>query len=250
MDTPTTPAAPTTPANAPATPTQPSLTQAPPPVKKRGGFISLIGKLFLFLFVATALLLGGYYLGTHNKAMSLKQAATTTDITPTEAMVSPTDTEETPAPQSPGTKTVKAGLAGSTAFEPYNISIPTGWTDARETTVTAGIDKLTLTKEGYSITIYQAPTEGKGCIYKGDQPSEMAEQYTDFADIMSKTAQYRRSWNQSAGQTITYTICQKGPDASYGMITKFGAITVVSPNPATVAMLSEIDNVITTLIKQ
>lgn len=214
------------------------------PLKKSTKPFTILGKIFLFLLLAVGLLLGGFYLG--------EQATPPPTPTPTQtAVVSPTEALPSPTSASQNTKAVKAGLGGdATIFEPYSIEVPQGWTDARETTVAAGIDKLTLTKNGYSVTIYQAPMGGGGCIYKGDKPDEMAQLYTDFTDINGKNAQYRRSWTQGPGQSITYAICQKGDDASYSIMTKFGAISVVSPNPSTTAMLAEIDGMIASLLYQ
>jgi hypothetical protein len=216
------------------------------PIKKRTGFFTILGKIFLFLLLAVGLLLGGFYLG--------EQATPPATPTPTPtqtAMTPPTQTLPTPTPASQNTKLVKAGLGGDEViFEPYTIEVPSGWTDARETTVAAGIDKLTLTKNGYSVTIYQAPMGGGGCTYKGDKPNEMAQLYTDYVDINGQSGQYRRSWTQNAGKSVTYTICQKADDASYGIMTLFGIINVVSPNPADTLMLTEVDGMIASMVKQ
>lgn len=218
----------------------------PPVAKKDHGFFTWFGKMSLVLFFGLALLGGGYYFGIKNNTMVAPSPTPTTT-----AVTNPTETLPSPTPASQNTKTVKAGLAGdATAFKPYNIELPSGWTDARETTLAVGIDKLTLTKNGYSVTIYQAPMGGGGCIYKGDAPNEMAQLYTDFADINGKSGQYRRSWTQNAGQSITYTICQKSESGSYNNMTIFGSINVVSPNPANTTILNEIDGMIASLIKQ
>jgi len=220
----------------------------PQVVKKGGGFFAFLGKVFIFLIIIGLLVGGGYYLGTTNK-LGLKPNPTPT---PGVSLTgSPTQTPPSPTAASLNTKTVKAGLSGdATSFKTYTIEVPGGWTDARETTVAAGIDKLTLTKNGYSVTIYQAPMGGGGCIYKGDPPNEMAQLYTDFAEINGKSGQYRRSWTQGPGQSTTYAICQKAPDNSYGSITAFGAISIVTPNPADPKMLSEVDGMIASLINQ
>lgn len=235
-----------TPATQPSAEYNAGFQQTPPAVvKKSHGFFALLGKLFLFLFICTAFLGGGYYLGIKN-ATTIPPTPSPTLHTPT----TPTPIPPSPTPVSGDTKTVKAGLSGSTAFIPYTIDVPAGWTDARETTIAAGIDKLTLTKNGYSITIYQAPMGGNDCIYTGDKPTTMAQRYTDFVNINGKSGQYRRSWNQSNGQSITYAVCQKAADDSYGTVTTFGLINVVSPNPANSGILTEIDGVLASLVKQ
>src|SRR6185369_1479961 len=223
-----------------------SQTPTPPPAKKTGGFL---GKLLLFIIIAGLLITGGYFLGTMGH-----KSPTDTTPTPTtaQAQVSPTQIPASPTSTSATTKTVKAGLTTSKTFKPYSIEVPAGWTDARETTVAADIDKLTLTKDGYSLTIYQAALGGGGCLYPGDKPSEMAQSFTDAADILGKGGQYKRSWNTpGAEKTISYTVCQKSTeDSSYGSITSFGVINAVSPNPADTSTLSEIDGMIASITGQ
>lgn len=245
----------------------PTPTQTPPPAqpaapvtppqpeqKKRGGIFSVLVKIFLFLLVAVGLLLGGFYLG--EQANQTPEASLTSQTPPSPTTTSPLAQSDQPAvenptPASQNTTPVKAGLAGdATVFEPYSIDVPEGWTDARETTVAAGVDKLTLTKNGYSVTIYQAPMGGGGCVYEEDEPNEFSQMYTNYTDINGKSGQYRRSWTENEGKSITYAVCQKTQDGSYSVMSTFGAITVVSPNPAAAAMLTEIDGIIASLIHQ
>lgn len=212
-----------------------------------GGFSSWIGKILFFSFLTVLFVGGGFYIGTQ----TMKQAKPTPTPTaiPSPA-TSPTQSFPSPSPAFEQVREVKAGLTENETFSPYTLALPPSWTDARETTVVAGLDKLTLTKEGYTVTIYQAPMEGKGCVYPEDPASTFAQTFSDFADINGSSGQFRRSWNSQEAQTTTYTICQKGPDDSYGTITQFGAITVVTPNPANQATLIEIDGIIASLIKQ
>jgi len=238
------------PQNQATTPTQaiPMGGQTTPPTpkpKKSGGFLSILVKLFLLIIFGSALLLGGFYLGS-------KSISQTPETTPSPTVASsPTATIPSPTLTSQKTKAVKAGLTGGNFFTPYIIDIPDGWTDARETTVAAGIDKLTLTKNGYSVTIYQAAMGGGGCLYPSDKPAEMSQTFTDFTDINGKSGQFRRSWNEQGGaKTLSYTVCKKGSDNSYGVLTPFGAISVASPNPAEPSILAEIDGMIASLNKQ
>jgi uncharacterized protein YneF (UPF0154 family) len=225
------------------TPQQPA---PPPPAKKDGSSKLLIVTIGIILLGLG--LVGGYFIANQNiginsddKKLSPSPSITQNIITPSPT-VAPTSSVKT--------KTVKAGLTDSTAFKPYSIEVPAGWTDVRENTQAAGIDKLTLTKNGYTLTIYQAAMGGGGCLYKGDPPSEMAQTFTDFAEIMGTTETYRRSWNQNAAKTISYNVCTKGTDGSYSTFSSFGAISAVSPNPADATILAEIDAMIASLIKQ
>lgn len=236
---------------------QPADTVPPPsnsfqqPPQKRTNPFSILSKVFLFLLLAVGLLLGGFYLGTTSQESSTSLTSQPVQSPSPSVMTTPSDILQSPTPASTNTHTVTAGLEGdATVFEPYSLDVPEGWTDARETTVAAGIDKLTLTKNGYSVTIYQAPMGGGSCMYAGDEPNEFAQLYESYADINGKSAQYRRSWTESTGKAITYTVCQKIQDNAYSVMSTFGAITVVSPNPANASMLAEIDGMIASLIKQ
>lgn len=233
----------------PATSTPPANSQPPVPPgpeKKHGS--SKIVKIALLVVLGTLLLSGGYYFGTQTTKPEEKMVPQTAPTaTPTESLPSPTITTT-----SQKTKTVKGGLSGETSFKPYTIQVPEGWVDAHETTVAASIDKLTLTKNGYSLIIYQAAVGGGGCLYPGDKPTEMASTFTDFAPITATDAQFRRSWNlpENGAKVISYTICQKAPDNSYGNVTGFGVINAVSPNPANAVVLAEIDNMLASLKKE
>ncbi len=244
MDQTTTPTTEVKPTPLPETPA-PTKPETVTQIKKGGGAFSVLGKIFIFLIIGSSLLLGGYYFG-------MKSSKTTQPMTPTPSTAaSPSVMVPSPTMTTNQTKTVKAGLSGGNFFKPYTIDVPIGWTNTKETTVAAGIDKLILTKNGYSLTIYQAAMGGGGCIYPGDKPAEMSQTFTAFADINGKNGQFRRSWNeQGAAKTLAYTVCLKGTDNSYGVLTPFGAISIATPNPAEPSILAEIDSMIASLTKQ
>jgi len=186
-------------------------------------------------------MLGGYLIANQANKAEEKMAPLPTFVAAT----------ETPSPSpsptpNPNTKIIKAGMGTSL----YSIEVPKDWTDSRENTQAGVIDKLTLAKNGYTLTIYQAAMGGGGCLYPGDQPAEMSQNFTDFAEVKGKVDDMRRSWNQTNAQTITYTICKKGTDGSYGTFSSFGAISAVSPNPADKKILTEIDSMLASLMKQ
>ena len=229
----------------PTPPTQPTHSSfATTPTKKSMSFFL---KSFLFALFGCILFVGGYYLGTQYSTQDKIVPPTPPTATPTIVPVSTT-------PEAKNTKTVKAGLAiKDSSFVPYAIDVPEGWTDVQETTVAAGIDKLTLTKTGYSLTIYQAAIGGGGCLYPGDAEKTMATKFSNFKDIQANSVQFRRSWDQPIAEgtkTTSYTICQKTTDGSYGNITNFGVITAVAPNPENETILSEIDMMIASLKNQ
>ncbi|HEX8931733.1 MAG TPA: hypothetical protein VF810_01100 [Patescibacteria group bacterium] len=230
----------------PATIPEPQPTQPQPPIKS-GGFLAFLRKLLLWLIFGLILLSAGYYLGAKN----FIQPTPTPTPTPTTVVSSPTQVIPSPTLTFQKTKTVKAGLSGGNFFTTYSVDIPDGWIDARETTIAAGIDKLTLTKNGYSITIYQAAMGGGGCLYPGDKPADMSQTFSKFATINGHGGQFRRSWNEPGGAaTISYTVCMQGADKSYGVLSPYGVINVVSPNPPDTSILAEIDGILASIVKQ
>lgn len=216
-------------------------------------FFSLFGKVILGALLLTLVLGAGYYIG-HTKdipgSISSTPSPTKEKATKKENKKAANTALETPTPTQAEKKTVSAGLWGKdTAFGPYTIQIPNGWSEKRETTQGI-IDKLTISKDNYSLIIYQAAFGGGGCTYKGEPEQMMAQTFANYVDIAGKNAQFRRSWNEEQNQsTISYTICQKGNDTSYGSPTGFGAISAQSPKPAGAATLSEIDSMIASLQK-
>ncbi len=199
-------------------------------------------------------LVAGYlltnYMNTTTKKSEEKPTPTPT-ITSKNVEEENSEMEKTPTPTtSISKKKVSSGLTNSNAFKPYTIDIPSGWSDSKESDANAGIDKLTITKNGYTLTIYQAPFGGGGCLYGNEAEQPFTQKFSDYADI--SLGQYRRSWNKTGNQggTIGYTVCQKSADNSYGSITQFGAISVKSPDPADSSVLSEIDSMIASITKQ
>ena len=224
-----------------------------PQMSKKDPF-SLIGKIVAAVVVIALLVGGGLYLGQSMNKNSQNQ--TQTSPTPSQAGANTTpilsgQASPSAAPTTNyqvGMKTITAGPAGGTSFGVYAVDIPAGWTNVHEKTDIT--DKLTITKGAYSLSIYQAPMGGGGCLYPGDAPAEMSQTFTDFINVKGKVDELRRSWNQTAAKTITYTICKKGTDGSYGTFSSFGSISAASPNPADKAILAEIDSMLASIVKQ
>lgn len=211
-------------------------------------FFSMFGKILIGALLLTLVLGAGYYIG------QTKNIPASVNPTPAPLLKQQKTTQNTPTkipiPSEAEKKTVSAGLSGTdTAFGPYTIQIPSGWSEKKESTQGI-IDKLTISKDNYSLIIYQAAFGGGGCTYKGEPEQMMSQTFSEYVDISGKNAQFRRSWNEEQNQsTISYTICQKGNDTSYGSPTGFGAISAQSPKPAGAATLSEIDIMIASLQK-
>ncbi|GEM_PF-713578 len=217
--------------------------------QKNTSFFATVGKITLMGIPLALFLYGAYYLG-------YQSGRTTTPSSPTPTQTGMVSTTEpsptlfvTPKPEF-AMRSVRAGLTGSPVFHPYTIGLPAGWTEKLDTNPGAHIDKLTITKQKYSLTVYQAAFGGGGCLYKGDPENPMAQTFKNFIELSSKDAQFRRSWNERKIKTVAYTVCQKGSDGSYGDITAFGKIDVAAPNPPDEMILSELDSMISSLTKR
>jgi hypothetical protein len=229
----------------------PDMSRPQQPPKK--DFFSTFGKLAAIVIVAALLVGGGVYLGQNMNKSSVPPSAS--PVPEISSVPSPTTGQVTTAPtasQESGklTKTVTAGGAKGTAFGVYAIDFPQDWTETKEKNELT--DKLTLSKGLYSLTIYQAPMGGGGCLYPGDADSPMAQKFTDFVNITGAEFSLRRSWNKTGNPagTIGYTVCQKGQDNSYGSITSYGAISVKSPDPSDPKIMAEIDSILTSVVKK
>jgi len=231
---------PQTPTQAPNPPQQAQQTPATPPSAKKTGTNKLL------LLTGAILILGFGLLGGYLIAGQTKMQEDITQIPTIQPSQTPIPTSKPSPTPNPNAKIIKAGMSTN----PYSIEVPKDWTDSRENTQAGVIDKLTLSKNGYTLTIYQAAMGGGGCLYPGDAPSEMSQNFTDFTEIKGTTDTLRRSWNKNNAQTITYTVCKKGTDGSYGTFSSFGAISAVSPNPADAKILAEIDAMLATIVKQ
>lgn len=222
-----------------AQPTTPADSQpAPQDGSSKKGILSLILKIVLFLLGAGALIGVGYYLGSNFSGASSSKSAT-----PTAYEV----IEESPTPsEAQVIKTVTAGLSDkSTAFGQYTIDILEGWTDEISATP-AGTNTLNVTKNSYKITISQLASEGMECTYEAQAPTGMATNFSNFQDV---NAALRRSWNIEATPSVklTYTVCQKNTEGSYGTPTSFGWISIESPSSSDEKTLKEIDKMLSSL---
>lgn len=194
------------------------------------------------IFVTAVLVFLGatiYYKGLPTFPSYNKNAVSTQSGVPvTSTEVAP----EVAAPPPSGT-TVTAG--GVLVFGKYSIQVPTDWTYTKEGGV--DMDKLTLSKGGYKIVIYEAATGGAQCLYPGDPDAEMATRYTTFIEITTQNGGKLRR----GGTTPTaFTVCEKPlGNIAYGLPTTFGHISITTPASPTAAMMTEIDGILATLKK-
>lgn len=166
--------------------------------------------------------------------------------TPTESQVQntnePTTSEVTKEIE---TKTVSAG--GVLSFPKYLVSVPSDWTSQREQGENS--DLLTLTKANYKITINEGAFGGSGCLFPGDPPSEFAQTYAKFVEIINPNGFVFRRGSTSNADT-GWAVCQKNTsDGSFGAPTQFGHISITTPVNPNVGVMSEIDTILASIKK-
>jgi len=205
-------------------------------------FFSILGKVFIILVVLGAMAYGGYYFGTQTKNVSKPEAVSI------ENNENPTSVPVQTATPKPLT-TINGGVNKSAglSFDQYTIKAGTDWKVTKENQ-TAMDEKLTLSKDGYSISIFQAATGGALCLYTGDPDFEgPSSRFTFFKELTTlDNRMMRRSGEQNG---VAFTICQKGQDGSYQQPTNYGHISIKLPNSWPKEMLDEIDSIIASLKK-
>lgn len=142
-----------------------------------------------------------------------------------EAVVVPTPLPPTP---DTGSATINAGIQGQ-YFQTYTIQVSPGWVAAHETNAAAPSDKLTLTKDGYSLVIEQAGQGIEACLY-GGQPTPTGDAhlwvvFSNVGFITGAAGGYLRGTNDG----LSYTVCSQS-GSGYNSVTPFGAITYTAPD--------------------
>lgn len=204
-------------------------------------FFSIFGKIVIILFFLGAMGAVGYYLGT-------KKPELLTSVTPTPTPAA----QATPAVKQ--NRVVKGGLPASAklSYSTYTILVPEDWTTFDQKDQTTPTDKLTISKDNYQISIYQAATGGAQCLYPGDStpegPSGTYGSYTEF--VGSDKTTYRRGTIDSTKiATQNFGICAKAEDGSFGEPTQFGHILYQTPKTFDPAILDQMDKIVASLTK-
>lgn len=203
-------------------------------------FFSVFGKIILVVIVVGGIGIGAYYLGTKNKTANVLP-------TPTVQVTSPTNIPTNMPTVTPkhSRTAVSAGLGTLPAFSLYVLSYPSGWTSKEEKDEKANTDKLTLTKENYTLTILQGPAGAGPCTFGNEPAQEMAQHFATFVGIVGFDRQFRRGTNDSK----TYTVCEQKVQG-YAFPTAFGYITYTVPNPSDKGIMAEADSIIASIMKQ
>ncbi len=200
-------------------------------------FFSIFGKIALILLILGGVSYGSYYLG--NRALLVKKPQSLQTEVP----------EATASPELKKMTTINGGLNKSAglSFDSYTLEVPDGWISKKESQ-TAQDEKLILTKNDYSISIFQAATGGALCLYPGDPDfGGPSSRYQEFKEIKNKDGRILRR-SGDVGQ-IAFTVCMKSADGSYQQPTIYGHISVKLPQNWTKEILDEIDTILSSLRK-
>ncbi len=200
----------------------------------------LPGILVMFLVIIVGA--GAFLLG--------KKAIEPSSITPTQTVSETKKIDSSQTQTATPTKTQQKEITagGVLSFPKYTILLPKGWTSEREQK--QDMDKLTLTKSGYKITINEAAFGGGGCLYPGDPPSEMAQTFSSYVEINNPNGfVFRRGGGEFSNGQRGWTVCQKGTEGSFGTPTMFGHVNITGPENTDAAILAEIDSVFASIKK-
>jgi hypothetical protein len=221
-------------------------------------FFSIFGKLVLIIVVLVVIGGAGFYLG-RNWQKSETSLMPTPTLQPVEMNIpiSPTISNQqnivTTPPPLPEKKSVEGGVSSGLSFSQYTIMVPGDWLTNRESSNQGTpMDKITISKNGYEISIYQAATGGALCLYPGDPVPEGPSSSFKFYQSISGSDGiiYRRSWGDEVNPagTKSFTVCQKGT-GDYGQPTSFGHISYKTPTSYDDSVLKEMDGMIASLKK-
>ena len=203
-------------------------------------FFSIFGKVVLVVIVLGAMTYGGYYFGKQAKEIKRPEAVKTSSES--QETTSPTPTSK-PVVTLVGGVNKSAGLS----FDQYHVTTPNDWTSKKESQ-TAMDEKLILTKDGYSISIFQAATGGALCLYPGDPTFEgPSSKFEVFIPLTTKDGRMMRRSGDKNG--TSFTICQKGQDGSFQQPTNYGHISIKLPADWNQTIIDEVDSIVSSLKK-
>ncbi len=150
--------------------------------------------------------------------------------------------EPTVAAAQPAT-TVKAG--GILVFKSYTITIPSGWQYTSAGTSSGQVDKLTLTKDSYTLTFTQAAFGGSMCLYPGDPEQPMATKFNGYSETTTATGEKLRVGVLASGNRA---VCEFQND-NWSDLTEFGHIDITNPPTPDAAVLEEINSILSSIKK-
>lgn len=203
-------------------------------------------KYLVIILITAVLVFAGaafYFKGLPKTGISSPTATPESTATPVSATNVPVASVE---PQT--TSEITAG--GILVFKKYSVTLPVGWESKKEYSPDPNvqIDRLILSKTGYKVTIYQAPTGGAICLYPGmpkvDGPTSM---YDSFVEVTTASGEKLRKG--TSGVNTSSTVCEFQSD-NWSAPTSFGHISIEVPgNGGTSAMVQEIDSILKSIKK-
>lgn len=221
-------------------------------VKKTQFNIWMFFTMFLLAIITIA---GSYYLGTKNNSNIFLPTPTLTPQLAITASPYPTINQlPSVIPVTPSvistisktlTKTIDAGLSGSSAFLTYKINVPSDWAVDHQFTKDT-FDDLKITRGAYKIVIMQGGGEGLTCLYGNEQNDQFTQKFKTYVEFNSLDETFRRSGE--IGGT-GWTLCHKIP-SGWGFPSIYGYISYVVPANTAENILKEMDSIIGSITKQ
>lgn len=223
--------------------TQPSMPASDAPAKERGfPKLLLLGIVIIVLILAIGT--GGYYV--------LNQKL----LTPTPAPAQQTSTQiqeptATPTPEPIVAKTFTSPKLANVSFSGFTLIHQSDWIEKSVRDDTVGTASLTLNKGDYSLSISQGPFDGGVCVYTdaefaANQGPTSDKRNKPATDIIASFGSLRRDLEVDSLKNNSFAFCQKNDqDASYGTLTKIGAISYKTATATfDPLMLTEMDEII------
>lgn len=129
----------------------------------------------------------------------------------------------------------------------YTVKYPSTWTILEDRNESAQTSKISLSKNGYEFSIYQAPLGGSGCIFEGEVPQGPFSDYRnlEYTDIQTSFGKIRK-FEETKNGTIVYGYCQEssGGNNSFGSISTIGVISALAPANPDPKIISEMDEIL------
>lgn len=210
-------------------------------------FYEIFGKVMLVVILLGGVAGGAYYYGMNrNGAVKEEELVITTGES------AATTTSDSTKPTVSPVKKVQVA-AGAVEHTKYTVSVPEDWQVTKDPTNSNDMDKLTLTKNGYTVVLYQANMGGSMYSFsdaKVDGPfaQEYSGTYSDFAGAAGEKFRRIELSSQNKPGEQNYSVLVFGSDA-YQTPTLFGGITYTTPLSPTSDMLDEMDSIIASLKK-
>ena len=216
-------------------------------------FFEIFGRVMLIIIVLGSIAGAAYFYGMSRSVTS--KVEKDLDLTVDESDIDTSTNYDSNATQPTVAPVAKVQVAeGAVEHAKYTASVPEDWTVTKDPSNSNDMDKLTLTKNGYTVVIYQANMGGSMYSFsdaKVDGP--FAQEYTGtYSDFIGATGEkFRRidSSSQNKPGEKNYGVLVFGSDA-YQTPTTFGRISYTTPLNPTKDMLDEMDSIISSLKKQ